>query len=76
MSKRVTAFVPQSIRTPDPELEAWHIAHDARQELAGVLLRLQLFARLRGSAPARQAAVLIEGALTKLDDLEEEAGHA
>ena len=76
MAKRMTAFAPGSIRTPGSELEAWHIAHDTRQELAGVLLRLQLFARVRGSAPARQAAVLIQGALTKLDDLEEEVGHA
>lgn len=72
MAKRLTAMVPRVVARSDHDLDAWHVAHDVRLELAGALLRLQLFARSHASASARQATVLIQAVLTKLDDLEEE----
>jgi hypothetical protein len=72
MAKRLTAEVPRAFGRPNHDLDAWHVAHDARNDLANVLLRLQVFARSHASASARQATVLIQAVLTKLDDLEEE----
>jgi len=72
MAKRNIALASHPLRPPDPDLDPWRVAHDLRCGLAGALLRLRLFERTHGSASARQAAVLIQGVLSKLDDLEEE----